>query len=149
MATKKNLRLKIRGGVRAAARLLSLMAILATLSQQPANAAMAGGSTLDQQAYQLVSGLRCLVCSGQSVADSNAPWAEDVRSFVTQKLSEGWSRQQVMDYLIARYGQDIAMTTPKQPSTLALWMVPPLLLLLLLLWGKKQLRPTGQEQRHD
>ena len=100
----------------------------------------ASASELDQHTYRLATTLRCLVCSGQTVADSNAPWAEDVRAFVHQKLAENWSESQIMDYLVARYGAEILMTTPKQSGTIALWLIPPILLLVIVFWGKRQLR---------
>jgi cytochrome c-type biogenesis protein CcmH len=100
----------------------------------------ASASELDQHTYRLATTLRCLVCSGQTVADSNAPWAEDVRAFVHQKLAENWSESQIMDYLVARYGAEILMTTPKQSGTIALWLIPPILLLVIVFWGKSQLR---------
>ena len=100
----------------------------------------ASPSDLDQHTYRLAITLRCLVCSGQTVADSNAPWAEDVRTFVHQKLADNWSESQIMDYLVARYGAEILMTTPKQSGTMILWLIPPLLLLGIVFWGKRQLR---------
>ena len=100
----------------------------------------ASPSELDQHTYRLATTLRCLVCSGQTVADSNAPWAEDVRAFVHQKLADNWSESQIMDYLVARYGAEILMTTPKQSGTIALWLIPPILLLVIVFWGKRQLR---------
>jgi len=100
----------------------------------------ASASELDQHTYRLATTLRCLVCSGQTVADSNAPWAEDVRAFVHQKLAENWSESQIMDYLVARYGAEMLMTTRKASGTIALWLIPPILLLVIVFWGKRQLR---------
>lgn len=115
-----------------------------SLSPRAANQGQAQGqaspSDLDQHTYRLATTLRCLVCSGQTVADSNAPWAEDVRTFVHQKLADNWSESQIMDYLVARYGAEILMTTPKQSGTMILWLIPPLLLLGIVFWGKRQLK---------
>lgn len=118
--------------------------VLSLSPPRPANQGQAQGraspSDLDQHTYRLATTLRCLVCSGQTVADSNAPWAEDVRTFVHQKLADNWSESQIMDYLVARYGAEILMSTPKQSGTMILWLIPPLLLLGIVFWGKRQLR---------
>jgi|LakMenEpi03Aug12_release.lakeMendotaPanAssembly.Ray.scaffolds.fasta_scaffold1381597_1 cytochrome c-type biogenesis protein CcmH len=85
----------------------------------------AEASSLDDQVQQIAAQLRCMVCNGQSVADSNASWAQDVRYFVQTKLQQGWSVPQIKAYLQERYGPQILFETPgNSPAAWILWSLP-------------------------
>jgi cytochrome c-type biogenesis protein CcmH len=81
-----------------------------------------------QQFKQLTGSLRCLVCQNQTLADSSAPLAIDLRQQIYNQLAAGHSPQQVRDYLIARYGNFILYKPPFNRQTALLWCSPLLLL---------------------
>lgn len=85
---------------------------------------------LEERARTLSSGLRCLVCQNQSIDDSDAPLARDLRILVRERLKAGDSDRQVLDFLIARYGSYILLKPPLNIATLLLWSLPFVLLLL-------------------
>ncbi len=84
---------------------------------------------LEQRARDLSKGLRCLVCQNQSIDDSNAALARDLRVLVRERLLTGDSNQQVLDHVVARYGDYVLMRPPFRLSTALLWAGPGLLLL--------------------
>src|SRR2546426_10660390 len=79
---------------------------------------------LEQRVMTLASELRCLVCQNQTIADSNAPLAEDLRNQVREKVRQGASDAQNVDYMVARYGGFVLYRPPFQLSTLLLWVGP-------------------------
>lgn len=87
--------------------------------------------TLERQAQQLFHNIRCVVCSGQSLAESNAEFAEDIRTIVRTKIQHGETNQQIEDFLTSRYGQQILFSPPFNTSTFILWCGPFILLALL------------------
>ena len=84
---------------------------------------------LEARARDISAGLRCLVCQNQSIDDSDAPLARDLRILVRQQLTAGGSDKEVRDYLVARYGDFILLKPPFQTATLLLWLTPLLVLL--------------------
>jgi cytochrome c-type biogenesis protein CcmH len=74
--------------------------------------------------------LRCLVCQNQTLADSDAPLAEDLRKEIRTQMREGKSDQEVIDYLVARYGDFVRYRPPVNNSTALLWFGPFLLLFI-------------------
>ncbi|WP_203292521.1 cytochrome c-type biogenesis protein [Maricaulis parjimensis] len=84
---------------------------------------------LEARALTLYAQLRCVVCQSQSIRDSNAPLAEDMRAVVRERLLAGESDAEVLDYLQARYGDYVLMMPPLQANTLGLWLVPALVFL--------------------
>ncbi|SFF45641.1 cytochrome c-type biogenesis protein CcmH [Fontimonas thermophila] len=85
------------------------------------------------QRYQrLVGELRCLVCQNQSIADSNAPLAADLREQVRTQILAGHSDDQIRSYVTARYGDFVLYRPPFKPTTWLLWLGPFLLLALAL-----------------
>ena len=88
-------------------------------------------TTQQAQRYQkLIEELRCLVCQNQNLADSNAELAQDLRHKVSRMIREGRSDQQILDYLVDRYGDFVRYRPPVNGSTLLLWLGPLLFLLL-------------------
>jgi len=84
-----------------------------------------------QERYeQLINELRCLVCQNQTIADSNAELALDLRNKVAELIEGGKSDAEIVDYLTARYGDFVLYRPPVQPNTLLLWAGPFLLLLV-------------------
>ena len=81
------------------------------------------------RAREISGGLRCLVCQNQSIDDSDAPLAKDLRVLVRERLMAGDSDQAVIDYVVARYGDFVLLKPPFRLSTLLLWLSPLLLLL--------------------
>ena len=74
--------------------------------------------------------LRCLVCQNQTLADSNAPLAEDLRKEIRMQMRAGKSDQEVIDYLVARYGDFVRYRPPVNSNTALLWFGPFLLLII-------------------
>jgi cytochrome c-type biogenesis protein CcmH len=83
---------------------------------------------LEQRARAISAGLRCLVCQNQSIDDSDAPLARDLRLLVRQRLQDGDADADVRNYLVARYGDFILLKPPFEPATLFLWLTPLLVL---------------------
>lgn len=83
---------------------------------------------LEARARALSQGLRCLVCQNQSIDDSAAPLARDLRLIVRERLTKGDSDAQVIDYLVTRYGNYVLLKPPLQADTVLLWIGPGLLL---------------------
>jgi len=90
----------------------------------------------EAMAKALMEELRCLVCQGQSIADSNAELAGDMRALVRQRIAAGESPDQVRAWLIERYGDWVSYRPPVEPLTWPLWAAP----LLLVLAGAWLLR---------
>ncbi len=85
---------------------------------------------LEARARELSREIRCLVCQNESIDSSNAELARDLRILVRERLTAGDSDQQVLDYLVARYGDYVLLRPPVKPATYLLWFGPALLLLL-------------------
>ncbi len=90
--------------------------------------AVASAATPDEQlspeALSIANSLNCPVCQGESVRDSNSQLSHDIRQLIQQKLDQGQTRQQIMDYFVSRYGVTILRQPPKQGFSLALWWIP-------------------------
>jgi cytochrome c-type biogenesis protein CcmH len=86
-------------------------------------------SRLEGRARALSTGLRCLVCQNQSIDDSSAPLARDLRLLVRERLSAGETDAQVMRFITDRYGQFVLLNPPVGLNTALLWATPLLLLL--------------------
>ena len=92
--------------------------------------ALAQDPALDKRVAGLAHELRCLVCQNQTLADSNAPLAVDLRNQIREQLKGGASERDVIDFMVARYGDFVLYRPPFKASTLALWMGPFVLLAL-------------------
>lgn len=84
---------------------------------------------LEKRARGLSTGLRCLVCQNQSIDDSDAPLAKDLRVLVRERLVAGDTDAQVIDYVVARYGDFVLLKPPMNTHTMLLWLAPMLALL--------------------
>lgn len=85
---------------------------------------------LEARARGLSQNLRCLVCQNQSIDDSAAPLAKDLRLLVRERLLQGDSDEQVIAFLVARYGNYVLLKPPFQGDTILLWLGPGILLLI-------------------
>src|SRR5258707_5174285 len=93
-------------------------------------AAAAADPVLEKRVMALAEELRCLVCQNQTLADSNAPLAEDLRNQVRERMREGKSDKEVVDFLVERYGDFVLYRPPFKATTMLLWLGPFLLLVL-------------------
>lgn len=87
---------------------------------------------LEARAREISAGLRCLVCQNQSIDDSDAPLARDLRLLVRERLKTGDSDAAVIDFVVARYGEFVLLKPRFSPHTYLLWLAPPFILLLAL-----------------
>ena len=92
--------------------------------------AAADDPALEKRVAGLAHELRCLVCQNQTLADSNAPLAVDLRNQIREQLQGGASERDVIDFMVARYGDFVLYRPPLKASTLALWIGPFVLLAL-------------------
>ena len=97
------------------ARFLLLLVILPALAQDP---------RVEERVTALANELRCLVCQNQTLADSNAPLAVDLRNQIREQLKAGASERDVIEFMVARYGEFVLYRPPLKASTLALWAGP-------------------------
>ncbi|MEI9932750.1 MAG: cytochrome c-type biogenesis protein [Rhizomicrobium sp.] len=84
----------------------------------------------EAHARALQKEFRCLVCQGESIDESGAPLAADLRRLIREHIARGESDEQIRHYLVARYGAFILMKPPVEPDTYALWLAPFAVLLL-------------------
>lgn len=85
---------------------------------------------LEARARTLSAELRCMVCQNQSIDDSDAPLAHDLRVLLRERIAAGDSDEEVMDFLVARYGEFILLTPRLSAQTALLWSAPVVLLVL-------------------
>jgi cytochrome c-type biogenesis protein CcmH len=85
---------------------------------------------LEARARAISKELRCMVCQNESIDDSEAPLAHDLRVLVRERLKAGDSDQQIINFLVSRYGEFVLLRPPLSWHTAALWGTPPVLLLL-------------------
>ena len=89
---------------------------------------MLADPALEQRARLLSEELRCLVCQNQSIDESDAELARDLRVLVRERLAAGDSNAAVVDYVVSRYGDFVLLKPPLKPATIALWAAPLVLL---------------------
>ena len=99
-------------------------------------------TVLEERARVISKELRCLVCQNQSIDDSDAPLARDLRVLVRERLQAGESNEEVINFVVDRYGDFVLLRPPVKASTLVLWLSPVAALIvgifLLLTWFRKQ-----------
>jgi cytochrome c-type biogenesis protein CcmH len=125
------------------------LAIVAAFGLSPARAVLPDEVMADPakeaRARSLSQELRCMVCQNQSIDDSEAPLARDLRLLVRERIASGDSDAQVIDFLVARYGEFVLLKPRFERQTLLLWLVPPLVLFGggLVLWVQARRRKPG------
>jgi cytochrome c-type biogenesis protein CcmH len=122
-----------------------LMASPAAFAVQPDE--IMGDPAKEARARDLSRELRCMVCQNQSIDDSEAPLARDLRLLVRERIAAGDSDNQVMDFLVARYGEFVLLKPRVNQHTLVLWLLPPLALagggLALWLHNRRRQKSAG------
>jgi cytochrome c-type biogenesis protein CcmH len=103
---------------------------------------------LESRARNLSSNFRCLVCQNQSIDESEAPLARDLRLLIREQLIEGKSDAEVTDFVVTRYGEYVLLSPPFRTSTLILWLTPFALLLAgaTYLWTRSNSVLTKPDQ---
>ena len=133
-------------------RLLAGFVLLAAIGLSSAHAVQPDEVMADPakeaRARNLSRELRCMVCQNQSIDDSEAPLARDLRLLVRERIAAGDSDAQVVDFLVARYGEFVLLKPRFEPQTLLLWLVPPFLLVGggAALWFNARRRGKGASQ---
>jgi cytochrome c-type biogenesis protein CcmH len=108
--------------------------------------------TLEARARALSAELRCMVCQNQSIDDSDAPLARDLRILLRERLAAGESDAEVIDFLVDRYGEFILLKPRFNMNTALLWIVPPAVLAIgavvaVILFRRR--RPSGEARPLD
>jgi len=126
--------------------IMLLTAAPAAIAVEPGE--MLSDRALEARAREISKELRCLVCQNQSIDDSSADLARDLRLIVRQRLTAGDSDDQVLQYVTDRYGDFVLLRPPVKPATLVLWLAPPLLLIagavLSVAYLRRRQRPGAE-----
>ncbi len=122
---------------------LSKMKFSAPTSVQPDE--ILGDAKLETRARDLSTGFRCLVCQNQTIADSNADLAVDLKNQVRKQLSEGRSKEEILKYMTDRYGDFVLYKPPFNAATIMLWVGPFLLMLFGLFFLVRQIKQRRQD----
>ena len=97
---------------------------------------------MEERAREISKELRCLVCQNQSIDDSDAPLARDLRLLVRERLQAGDSDEETMDFIVDRYGDFVLLRPPFKTSTLMLWIGPALILVAgilgVVIWHRRR-----------
>ena len=106
--------------------------------------------TLEERARDISKGLRCPVCQNESIDESSAEIAADLRVLVRERIMEGDSDREVVDFVVARYGEFVLLRPSITGVNLFLWAMPPLMLLIALMIGvlfiRSRIGSTGETQ---
>ncbi len=113
-----------------ASRLWRLALLLGLLSLPAWAATTLSEAQLDARTQHLASELRCLVCQNETLADSTAPLAQDLKMEIRQMMAQQQSDAQITDYLVARYGDFVCYRPPLKATTWLLWLGPFFMLLV-------------------
>ncbi len=109
--------------------------------------ASADEAALDKRVMDLAAELRCLVCQNQSLAESNAGLAVDLRNQIRAQLARGASEREVVDFMVARYGDFVLYRPPLKASTFLLWFGPFVLLIAGICVLIRRIRLQGKMNR--
>jgi cytochrome c-type biogenesis protein CcmH len=131
--------------------LAALILAIASLAAGPARAVQADevltDPALETRARDISAGLRCLVCQNQSIDDSDAPLAKDLRLLVRERLKAGDSNGEVVDFIVARYGEFVLLKPRLSRGTLLLWFATPAVLaaaMVLIFLGYRRRRAASE-----
>ncbi|MFB9148408.1 cytochrome c-type biogenesis protein [Roseovarius ramblicola] len=100
---------------------------------------------LEERARDISAGLRCLVCRNESIDESNAELARDLRLLVRERLVAGDSNEEAVDYIVDRYGEYVLLNPTAEGANLLLWLAGPLMLGAGLVMGGLYLRRRSKE----
>jgi cytochrome c-type biogenesis protein CcmH len=131
-----------------------VLALALILSSAPAFAVnpdeVLADPKLEARARAISAELRCMVCQNQSIDDSNAELAKDLRLLVRERLTDGDTDEQVLNYIVSRYGEFVLLKPRLEAKTILLWGAPVLLVLagglsLIIFARRRAGRPTGSK----
>jgi cytochrome c-type biogenesis protein CcmH len=127
-------------------KVLALLCLGLCLSVASANEAApaAADPVLEARMLKITAELRCLVCQNQTIADSHADLAIDLRQQVREMLQKGMTDQQIATYMTERYGDFVLYRPPFKSTTMLLWIGPGVLMVLGLLWLVLMLRKRSK-----
>ncbi|MGH2374538.1 MAG: cytochrome c-type biogenesis protein [Gemmatimonadales bacterium] len=111
--------------------------------------AVAVAQTLDERVRDIARSLMCPVCEGQTVAESSAELAEQMRVLIKEKLQQGEGREEILAYFVSRYGESILAAPPKRGFNLVVWVGPFAVLLLGATLAINTLRRWTRPRRPD
>jgi cytochrome c-type biogenesis protein CcmH len=129
-----------------AAALAALLLMLASPVRATEAGEMLADPALEARARAITAGLRCVVCQNQSVDESNAPLARDLRRLVRERITAGDTDDQVIAYVVARYGEFALLKPRFAVHTLVLWLAPLAILLAAIAYAMMRMRarsPAG------
>ncbi len=126
--------------MRILALILALVLMLPAAAQAVEPDEVLDDPKLEQRAREISKGLRCVVCQNESIDASNADLARDLRILVRERLEAGDTNEEVVDYVVARYGEFVLLEPRFAPHTYLLWLTPLALLLFGLLLALKLFR---------
>ncbi len=108
--------------------LLAFLLLMGSAASGEQAAPAAEDRALEQRVTAITGELRCLVCQNETIAESNAPLAIDLKNQVREKVKQGISDREIFDFMVARYGDFVLYRPPFKANTLLLWLGPLLLL---------------------
>lgn len=127
---------------------LILMAALAASLAGPAQAVnpdeVLADPALEARAREVSADLRCVVCRGENIDESNAAIARDLRLLVRERIIEGDSNTEVVDFIVERYGEYVLMKPNRSGANMVLWAAGPVLFIISLIAGGVYLRRRSQ-----
>jgi cytochrome c-type biogenesis protein CcmH len=127
-----------------AAAVAAILALFAAAAHAVEPGEMLKDPALEARARAIGEELRCVVCQNQSIEDSGADLAHDLRVLVRQRVKAGDTDRQVVAFIVARYGEFVLLDPPFKPATWALWLTPAVVLLLglagLAVWFRRRAR---------
>lgn len=125
-----------------------ILALLTSLAQAADAPPAVANPDLEKRVNAVTEELRCLVCQNQTIADSHAELAIDLKNQVREKLAAGMSEKDIIDYMVQRYGDFVLYRPPVKTTTWLLWFGPFLLLVggVALLWYRLSRRDEEQDR---
>ena len=113
-----------------------------------------GQTSREERAQSIDKSLICPVCPGETIDQAQVELAQQMRAIVRERLADGWSREQILQFFVDRYGESVLASPPKEGFNLAVWVVPPatvagaVILLTLVIRAMRRGRETGQGESH-
>ena len=121
-----------RSGLAAALSIFLMLTLIAGSAHASEAAPVSADPAMEARMMALAAELRCLVCQNQTIADSHAGLAEDLRKQIMEMLAKGQSEREILDFMTQRYGDFVLYRPPFNASTALLWLGPALLMALAL-----------------
>lgn len=128
---------------------LVFLALMFAPAARSAEAQAVGVPAVEERVRRLAEELRCLTCMGQSIADSNSGFSEDMRREIRKLIEAGRSDREIIDFMVQRYGDFVLYRPPVKPITWVLWVGPFLLLATGVAVLLVRLRQRGEQALED